>query len=132
MSARRATALRYTAGVAWEIEYTDEFFVWWETLTQREERAVSAAVEMLEEDGPALGRPFVDTIHGSRHANMKELRPRSSNIRILFAFNPLRIAILLIGGDKTDRWEEWYATMVPIADDLYDAHLRELEQEGAL
>lgn len=53
-----------------EIEYTDEFFAWWETLTQRDERAVSTAVEMLAEAGPALGRPFVDTIHGSRHTNM--------------------------------------------------------------
>jgi hypothetical protein len=130
--ALRTARSRYTAGVAWEIEYTDEFFAWWETLTELEEQAVSTAVERLEEAGPALGRPFVDTIHRSRHANMKELRPRGSNIRMLFAFNPLRTAILLIGGDKTGRWEEWYETMVPIADDLYDEHLRELKREGAL
>ena len=49
-----------------------------------------------------------------------------------FAFNPLRTAILLIGGDKTGRWEEWYAEMIPVADALYDAHLRELREEGAI
>jgi hypothetical protein len=118
--------------VAWEIEYTDEFFAWWEGLSFAEEKSVRTAVEKLEERGPALGRPFVDTIKGSRHANMKELRPRQGNIRILFAFNPLRTAILLIGGDKTDRWEEWYDAMIPVADDLYDLHLLELLQEGAL
>jgi hypothetical protein len=118
--------------VAWEIECTDEFFAWWEGLTFAEEKSVRTAVEKLEERGPALGRPFVDTINGSRHANKKELRPRQGNICILFAFNPLRTALLLIGGDKSDRWEEWYDTMLPVADDLYDLHLRERRQEGAL
>ncbi|MFN8232680.1 MAG: type II toxin-antitoxin system RelE/ParE family toxin [Actinomycetota bacterium] len=88
-----------------------------------------AAVEFLEERGPALGRPFVDTIKSSRHANMKELIPMASNIRVLFAFDPRRTAILLIGGDKSDRWDEWYREMVPMADDLYDEHLRALEEE---
>lgn len=78
-----------------------------------------------------LGRPLVDTIRGSRHANMKELRPPGGNLRVLFAFNPRRTAILLIGGDKTGRWQEWYDEMIPAADDLYDLHLRELEREGA-
>ena len=118
--------------MAWEIEYTDEFEAWWADLTPAEGKSIRAAVEMLEQHGPALGRPFVDTVKGSRYANMKELRPRRGNIRILFAFNPLRTAILLIGGDKTNRWEAWYEAMIPIADDLYDVHLRELGQEGAL
>ena len=78
--------------MAWEIEYTNEFEAWWDSLTPTEGRSIRAAVEKLEERGPALGRPFVDTIKGSRHANMKELRPRRGNIRILFAFNPLRSA----------------------------------------
>lgn len=62
---------------------------------------------------------------------MKELRPRGGYIRILFAFDPRRIAILLIGGDKSDRWQEWYTHMVPIADRLYDEHLSEIAREGA-
>ncbi|MGD9890835.1 MAG: type II toxin-antitoxin system RelE/ParE family toxin [Dehalococcoidia bacterium] len=116
--------------MTWDVEYTDEFFAWWGTLSEREEQSVLAAVEFLETRGPGLGRPMVDTIRGSRHANMKELRPRGGNIRILFAFDPRRIAILLIGGDKTDRWQEWYGEMIPLADALYDAHLREIATEG--
>jgi hypothetical protein len=61
---------------------------------------------------------------------MKELRPPVGNVRILFAFDPRRPAILLIGGDKTDRWNDWYDTMIPVADQLYDDHLRTLREEG--
>ena len=61
---------------------------------------------------------------------MKELRPLGGNIRILFAFDPRRTGILLIGGDKTDRWDEWYRAMVPKADDLFDEHLVEIEREA--
>ena len=120
------------AGARWDIEYTDEFAVWWDTLTTDEQDAITSAVEHLEAAGPGLGRPFVDTVRGSRHANMKELRPRRGNLRILFAFDPRRTAILLIGGDKTHRWQEWYDQMIPVADDLYDDHLRTLREEGAI
>ena len=82
--------------------------------------------------GPALGRPLVDTISGSRHANMKELRPRGGNLRVLFAFDPRRLAILLIGGDKSGEWNAWYQRMIPLADDLYDEHLATLKREGLL
>ncbi|HEY3921402.1 MAG TPA: type II toxin-antitoxin system RelE/ParE family toxin [Gaiellaceae bacterium] len=80
---------------------------------------------------PSLGRPLVDTIKQSRHKNMKELIPPASDIRVLFAFDPRRAAILLIGGDKSGEWSTWYDRMVPVADDLFDEHLRELESEGA-
>jgi hypothetical protein len=63
---------------------------------------------------------------------MKELRSRSGNLRVLFAFDPRRTAILLIGGDKTGRWQQWYAKMIPIADDLYDEYLETLKKEGLL
>jgi hypothetical protein len=88
-------------------------------------------MNVLERRGPALGRPLVDTIKQSRHKNMKELIPPASDIRVLFAFDPRRAAILLIGGDKSGEWSEWYDRMVPVADDLFDEHLRELESEGA-
>ena len=91
---------------------------------------IVAAVELLEERGPALGRPIVDGIKSSRHPNMKELIPPGGNLRILFAFDRRRTAILLIGGDKTNRWREWYAEMVPLADDLYQEHLEALREEG--
>lgn len=116
--------------MAWEVEFTDQFEDWWRTLTEKEQDAITAAVEVLEERGPGLARPSVDTIKGSRHANMKELRPRGGNIRILFAFDPRRSAILLIGGDKSHRWQEWYREVIPIADDLYDEHLATLQREG--
>jgi hypothetical protein len=115
----------------WKVEYTDQFEDWWFTLSEQEQEAVTAAVEALEDQGPTLGRPFVDVIQASRHANMKELRPRGGHIRVMFAFDPRRTAILLIGGDKSGRWESWYEEMVPIADALYDQHLLAIEKEGA-
>jgi hypothetical protein len=93
---------------------------------------VTAAVRRLEALGPALGRPHVDTIKISRHHNMKELRPMESNIRGLFAFDPRRSAILLIGGDKSGKWKQWYRQMVPLADRLYDVYLDELREEGLI
>jgi len=115
----------------WNVEYTDQFEDWWLTLSEHEQEAMTAAVEALEDRGPALGRPFVDSIQASRHANMKELRPRGGHMRVMFAFDSRRTAILLIGGDKTGQWESWYDEMVPIADALYDEHLRAIEKEGA-
>jgi hypothetical protein len=120
--------LRYGAGV-WDVEFTDQFEAWWNTLGAWDQQAIDAAVRVLEERGPGLGRPLVDTVEGSRHANMKELRV--GTIRILFAFDPRRAAILLVGGDKRDRWKEFYAQMIPLADDLFDEHLKDLESEGA-
>lgn len=78
---------------------------------------------MLEEHGPGLGRPLVDTIEGSRHHHMKGLR--ADTLRALFAFDPNRRAIILIGGDKRGDWTGRYEPNIPIADDLYDAYLRE-------
>ncbi len=94
--------------MAWEVEYTDQFEEWWDDLTEEEQEAITAAVDRLEERGPALGRPLVDNIKQSRHKNMKELIPPTSEIRILFAFDPRRMAILLFGGDKTGEWNRWY------------------------
>jgi hypothetical protein len=86
-------------------------------------------VRELEHRSLGLGRPPVDSVVGSRHANMKELRV--GTIRILFAFDLRRAAILLLGGDTRDRWQEFYAQMIPLADRLFDEHLAELESEGA-
>lgn len=116
----------------WEVEFTDEFGTWWDALTEQEQRSVRVAVEELRAAGPGLGRPFVDTIKGSRYPNMKELRPRQGNLRVLFAFDPRRTAILLLGGNKTGRWREWYEDMIPVADRLYGIYIEELHQEGEL
>ena len=114
----------------WGVEYTDHFEEWWNGLDSAEQEEVAAKVGLLEECGPALGRPHVDTIRSSRHPNMKELIVQHAGrpYRILFAFDPRRSAILLIGGDKTGR-DRWYEEYVPRADRLYDQHLETLRRE---
>jgi hypothetical protein len=114
----------------WLVEFTDQFEEVWHDLSEDEQEAIAASVRVLEGRGPALGRPLVDNVHQSRHANMKELIPPSSNLRVLFAFDPRRLAILLLVGDKGGEWNQWYDRMVPLADDLYDDHLAEIENEG--
>ena len=116
----------------WSVEYTDEFGFWFEGLGPREQNTVVIAVEQLELLGPGLGRPWVDTVGGSRHPNLKELRPRGGFLRILFAFDPRRTAILLTGGDKRNRWADWYETAVPGADRLYEEYLEEIRREGLI
>lgn len=118
--------------MAWEVEYTDEFGEWWEGLSEGEQEAIRAGVLRLEASGPALGRPLADTVSGSRHPNMKELRPPGRNLRVLFAFDPRRMAILLIGGDKTGWWRGFYEEKVPEADRLYGEHLEQLREEGEI
>ena len=119
--------------MAWEVEYTDQFGGWWEGLSVEQQEALDDRVMLLAEVGPGLGRPVVDTITGSRHANMKELRASQGGaLRVLFAFDPRRQAILLLGGDKSGQWNEWYRRAIPQADELYDSHLEELRAEGLL
>jgi hypothetical protein len=84
----------------WQVECTDEFDGWYQTLGEEEQDAVIARVELLQSSGPGLGRPVVGSVHQSRHSNMKELRSDRA-LRVLFAFDPRRAAILLIGRDKS-------------------------------
>ncbi len=110
--------------MAWEILYSEPFEEWWDDLTEPQQDALTARIELLKERGPNLGRPTVDRIESSRHQNMKELRAsKDGALRVLFIFDPLRRAVFLLGGDKTGRWTEWYRTAVLIADDLYDEYL---------
>ena len=115
----------------WQVEFTDEFGTWWDGLTVAEQIDVNAVVRLLEGKGPGLGRPHVGSIRGSRHANMKELviQHAGDPYRVLFAFNPQRTALLLIGGNKTGD-PRWYKKFVPVADKLFDEHLEELKGEG--
>ena len=112
---------------------TDEFYEWWSSLSESQQNALQASIELLESNGPFLGRPHADTVKGSRHANMKELRTQCDGrpIRTFFAFDPRRSAILLIGGDKTGD-EHFYDTMIPLADALYDTYLEELRKDGLI
>jgi hypothetical protein len=113
--------------VNWTAERTAEFDEWWEGLTDQEQRKVIASVEALEELGPSTGRPLVDTVEGSKHPNMKELRI-TQTMRVFFAFDPERTAILLIGGDKAGKTKRFYKKMIPVADRIYDRHLRVLKE----
>ena len=119
-------------GVAWEID-TDLIEPFLLALDKESKAQVLAALEVLADRGPQLGRPLVDTVSGSRHKNMKELRPGSSGrteIRALFVFDPVREAIMLVAGDKSGQWSKWYRKAIPLADDLYDQHLERLKKEG--
>jgi hypothetical protein len=117
----------------WDVEYTDEFGRWWDGLEQSQQERLRASVQLLMQFGPSLPRPHADTIEGSRHTNMKELRTQHQGrpLRTFFAFDPLRHAILLIGGDKTGD-QRFYDKMVPEADRLYDEHLKQLKDEGLI
>lgn len=105
---------------------------WLALLDDSSREQVVAAIELLEDRGPQLGRPIVDSVTASRHKNMKELRPGSSGrseLRVLFAFDPERSAIMLIAGDKAGDWKRWYKKNIPLADDLFDDHLTRLRGE---
>ncbi len=111
-----------------EVEYTDEFEEWWNGLSEKEQIDVARDVKVLGQLGPSLGRPRVDSIKNSVFNNMKELRTQSSGkpLRTFFAFDPRRMAVLLIGGDKTGD-DNFYQKMIPVADRLYQKHLTEIE-----
>jgi hypothetical protein len=113
----------------WKTERTREFEEWWETLTELEQSEALTSIEILEETGPSQGRPTVDSVKGSKHPNMKELRVNRT-LRVFFAFDRRRVAALLIGGDKAGRTKRFYRQMVATADRIYDAHLRRITKEG--
>ena len=117
----------------WDIEYTDEFSDWWQSLTEAEQIDIAAYVGLLEKCGPNLRFPYSSGIENSKHTHMRELRVqhRGKPYRILYAFDPRRCALLLIGGNKTGN-DLWYEQFVPIAERLYDEHLITLKKERLL
>lgn len=112
---------------------TDEFYQWFESLSDADQIAVVRSIELLEQFGPSLGRPHVDAIKNSNHSNLKELRSQSAGrpLRSFFAFDPRRTAILLIGGDKTGD-NRFYDRMIATADKLFDEYLKEIRKEGLI
>ena len=117
--------------MAWEVEFTDEFGNWWNELTEEEQITIRAKVLLLEKYGPTLPRPHADVIHGSHYPNLKELRAQHGGhpYRVLFIFDPKRVAVLLIGGDKTGN-DRWYEDYVPKAEKIYARYLAETGQVG--
>jgi len=118
--------------VSWDVEVTDEFEQWWDKLDEGEREDVRSVVGLLEEKGPTLPFPHSSGVVSSKHARMRELRIQHEGrpYRVLYAFDPRRTAILLIGGDQTGN-ERWYEENVPIADQLYDQHLQEVKREAS-
>src|SRR5690606_10640938 len=112
--------------MTWHVEYTDQFGDWWSGLAEGQQDDLTASVELLAALGPQLPFPHSSGIEGSRHGHMRELRVQSGGkpLRVFYAFDPRRTAILLIGGDKTGDGR-FYEKFVPLADDLYDAYIEE-------
>jgi hypothetical protein len=119
--------------MATEVEYTDEFEQWYLTLDEAEQDSIDFVVEILEEKGVNLRHPYSKDIKGSRHGNMRELRiqHKGEPYRILYCFDPRRMAVLLLAGNKKGN-DRWYEENVPKADRLYDELLKELEDEGLI
>lgn len=119
--------------MAWEVELHDDVDRWFEHLCKSDPECadlVAEAIDVLAAEGPTLGRPLVDRIQGSKYHRLKELRPASpgtTEIRILFVFDPLRCAILLVAGDKSGNWQGWYDENVPVAERRYTEHLTKLD-----
>jgi hypothetical protein len=114
----------YNGQVRWIIEIHPIVRQWLDSLRRSEYEKVFTALEALEEQGPNLGRPFADQVKNSRFKNMKELRPRGKNLRLLFAFDQNRKAIILVAGDKNNNWIKWYEQNIPIADQRFSEHLK--------
>lgn len=114
----------------WQIETTDTFDLWFDAQIDADRTSILATLMVLQERGPSLSRPYADTVNGSQHRNMKELRVQSAGqpIRVFFAFDPRRRGILLCAGNKTGNEKRFYAEMIPIADREYSAHIETLKK----
>lgn len=121
----------------WEVDY-HLIEPWLDEQDEKTVACILSALEVLQREGPSLGRPLVDSIAGSALGNLKELRPASSGkteVRILFLFDPERKAVMLLAGDKATaksiraKWSGWYRRAIPEAQRIYRAHLEEQEAQ---
>jgi hypothetical protein len=119
--------------MAWSVEHADEFADWYAGLSESQQDDIIAVGLLLMEQGPQLPFPYSSGVNGSKHAHMRELRVQSAGhpIRVFYAFDPRRSAILLIGGDKTGD-NRFYERMIPVADALYDDYINEIRKEGLI
>jgi hypothetical protein len=114
-----------------EVEFTAEFAAWWDALDAGEQDSFNFCVRLLQEQGPNRKRPYADTLEGSNYPNMRELRIQHEGrpYRVLYAFDPRRVGLLVLGGDKTG-YPRWYKEFIPRADEIYRRHLNSLESQG--
>jgi len=112
--------------MATEIIVTAEFAAWYEALTLAEQESVVRVVELLEERGATLAFPISSGIKGSSFPSMRELRIQHAGepYRVLYAFDPIRQAVLLVGGTKTGAGNRWYTQAIRLADRLFAEYLR--------
>lgn len=115
---------------SWDVLSTEKFDDWIGPLDDDDQDHIAAALINLQQVGPGIRRPLVGKIEASRHANMRELL--AGTLRILFSFDPNRDIILLIGGNKANRWQVWYDEVIPIADDLLDEHLARIKAKSVV
>jgi hypothetical protein len=118
--------------LSWDVEIVDEFEPEFDALQKEVRVEVLALSRLLQQFGPSLGRPRVDTLNGSRHANMKELRfsAAGGEWRVAFAFDTKRKAILLVAADKSGVGQKrFYRELIRRADTRFDAHLARLKEE---
>lgn len=118
--------------MTWTVRLHEAFDAEWGELPEAVQDELLALMGLLKQFGPTLGRPRVDTLKGSRHANMKELRFEADDgvWRVAFAFDPKRQAILLAGGDKSGGSEKrFYRQLIRRADARFEAHLARIKQE---
>ena len=117
----------------WAVLTTDAVQAWWASLDDKGQRVLVRGQALLAVHGVHLGYPYTSKIRTSRHPHMRELRllDRARPLRVLFAFDPLRRAVLLVGGDKTGD-AQFYRRLIPVADRLYDEHVRDLKREGLI
>lgn len=112
------------------VNTSDTFDNWFTPLEEALQDDILFVVRLLQEHGPQLRRPYADTLEGTTLSNLKELRVqhRGQPYRILFAFDPKREALLLIGGNKAGD-KRWYKRMIPVAEAIFEKHLETLEKE---
>jgi len=114
--------------MAWKVETKEPVKQWQRSLDPVTAHRFEGTLALLKERGPRLGRPFADTIKQSRHHNMKELRV--GNMRMLYAFDSRRTAVVLVAGDKTNDWKDWYRRNIPVADRMFEQHQRGIRGGG--
>lgn len=123
----------HTHFVTWDVEFYADFALEFQELEEEVQDELLAHVHLLGEFGPILGRPWADTLKGSKHANMKELRFKAAAgvWRVAFAFDHRRRAILLVAGDKSgDSEKRFYKELIRKADERFDQHLSTTARKG--
>jgi len=113
----------YSDSQGWRVVLLPEVILWLDELDEDDYEKIIDSLKILRETGPTLGRPCVDRIQESELHNLKELRPPSSNKRLLFIFDPRRDAIVLCAGDKSGKWKKWYDENIVIAEERYRRYL---------